>query len=114
MAMFQPSKMASALNAVGFSQQPGFSTPGLVKLGNRRAKLSVDEELAAQQAEFVGDIDCIFFRRFSDGRSSQVAAYVIDNSDDRHTQSQLAEIHRRVSTAARGRTSTATASIRAR
>ena len=96
MAMFPSSKMASALHAVGFSQQPGFSTPGLVKLGNRRAKLSVDEEVAAQQAEFVGDIDCIFFRRFSDGRSSQVAAYVIDNSDDRHTQSQLAEIHRRV------------------
>ena len=70
--------------------------PGLVKLGERRSKLSLDEEIAAQQAEFVGDIDYVFFRRFSDGRSSQVAAYVIDNSDDRHTRGQLAEIHRKV------------------
>ena len=88
--------MASALQAVGFAPQPGHSTPGLVKLGEHRAKLSVDEEVAAQQAEFVGDIDYIFFRRFSDGRSSQVAAYVIDNSDRGYTREQLAEIHRKV------------------
>ena len=94
--MLRPSKMPSALGALDFLPQPGKSIPGLVKIRVQRPVLSVDEEAAAQQAEAIGDIDFIYFRRFSDGRSSQVAAYVIDNSDDRFNQPQLAEIHRKV------------------
>ncbi len=41
-------------------------------------------------------IDYIFFRRFNDGRSPQVGAYVVDNSGNDHTREEIAELHRRV------------------
>ncbi len=43
-----------------------------------------------------GPIDYIFFRRFADGRSAQVAAYVVDNSDGAHGLEELGELHRKV------------------
>lgn len=91
-----PKKMASALNAVNFIPQTGKSMPGLVEIRPRRPLLPVDEEVAVRQAEAIGDIDYVFFRRFSDGRSSQVTAYIIDNSDERFSKAKLAEIHKRV------------------
>ena len=94
--MFLSTKMASALNAVDFAPQSGRSMPGLVKIRPKRPSLPVDEEVAVRQAEAIGDIDFVYFRRFSDGRSSQVAAYVIDNGDDRFNKTKLAEIHKRV------------------
>jgi type I restriction-modification system DNA methylase subunit len=94
--MFHSTKMASALNAVDFALQTGRSMPGLVEIRPKRPSLPVDEEVAVRQAEAIGDIDYVYFRRFSDGRSSQVAAYVIDNSDDRFSKTKLAEIHKRV------------------
>ncbi len=36
------------------------------------------------------DIDFVFFRRFSDARSSHVAAYVVDNSDEQLDEQSLA------------------------
>lgn len=41
-------------------------------------------------------IDFVFFRRFADERSSQVAAYVLDNSAEMYTNEQIAELHYRV------------------
>ena len=41
-------------------------------------------------------IDFIFFRRFADERSSQVTAYVLDNSEEIYTSEQIAELHYRV------------------
>lgn len=41
-------------------------------------------------------IDYIFFRRFNDGRSPQVSAYVVDNNGNDHTREEIAELHRRV------------------
>ncbi len=41
-------------------------------------------------------IDYIFFRRFADGRSSQVAAYILDNSGGVYSNEQIAELHYRV------------------
>lgn len=70
--------------------------PGLVEICPKRPALPIDEEVAVRQAEAIGDIDYVYFRRFSDGRSSQVAAYVIDNGDDRFSKIKLAEIHKRV------------------
>jgi type I restriction-modification system DNA methylase subunit len=94
--MFCSTKMASALNAVDFAPQTGRSMPGLVEIRPKRPSLPIDEEIAVRQAEAIGDIDYVYFRRFSDGRSSQVAAYVIDNSDERFSKAKLAEIHKRV------------------
>lgn len=41
-------------------------------------------------------IDYIFFRRFNDGRSPQVGAYVVDNSGNDHTREEIAKLHHRV------------------
>lgn len=41
-------------------------------------------------------IDYIFFRRFNDGRSPQVAAFVVDNSRNIYTREQVAMLHHRV------------------
>lgn len=37
--------------------------------------------------------DYIFFRRFNDGRSSQIAAYGLDNSNDRYTHTEIMDLH---------------------
>ncbi|PXA04004.1 hypothetical protein DDZ13_08135 [Coraliomargarita sinensis] len=60
-------------------------------VARREASLLKDEK----QNEVCG-IDFIFFRRFSDGRSPQVAAYVVDNSKSLYSKDALAELHRRV------------------
>lgn len=41
-------------------------------------------------------IDYIFFRRFADGRSPRVAAYVVDNAGETLTREDLAQLHRKV------------------
>lgn len=65
---------------------------------------SIPESVAKREANFLncGDedpcaaIDSVFFRRFNDGRSSQVAAYIVDNSRNQYNDQQIAELHRRV------------------
>lgn len=55
----------------------------------------LDEKIAVWEASFLKPEppDYIFFRRFSDGRSSQAAAYVIDNSKGRLSKDELAALH---------------------
>src|SRR5205085_11041861 len=43
--------------------------------------------------EHFQSIDFIFFRRFADGRSSQVAAYVVDNSSQKLNEAAIATLH---------------------
>jgi len=65
---------------------------------------SIPEIVAKREAAFLkggkddpcAAIDFIFFRRFNDGRSPQVAAYIVDNSRKKYTAQQIAELHRRV------------------
>jgi hypothetical protein len=58
----------------------------------------IAEQVAVRQAGRLekDGIDYIFFRRFSDERSSQVAAYVVDNSDERFDRQAIADLHRKV------------------
>src|SRR5437016_5925826 len=86
--------MSTALQSLHFT--PKESPPGLVAVKNPGVVDRVEEQYIIRQAAAIGEIDYIFFRRFSDGRSSQAAAWVIDNSDDRLDESQLAEIHRKL------------------
>lgn len=88
--------MASALNMLDLGPESGKSFPGLISVRGKRARLSLDEEAAVHRAEAIGDIDYVFFRRFSDERSSQVAAYVIDNHDSRFSERKLASIHQKL------------------
>ena len=63
--------------------------------------LRLDEQLAIEEAIRVSDgdewkIDKIFFRRFTDARGSQVAAYVIDNTADRYAKETLGKLQQKL------------------
>ncbi len=58
--------------------------------------LRIDEKAAIMDARALTEVDYIFFRRYSDGRSSVISAYVVDNTDDRLTHDGLAQLHRKV------------------
>ena len=75
----------------------GKTAPGFVSLrDNAGANLAIDERASVHDARAFQHIDYIYFRRFSDGRSSQIAAYIIDNSTHRVDEKTLAELHRKV------------------
>ncbi len=86
--------MSGVLEALQFSAAT--APPGLVRVRDGVALERVEEEYAVRQAASIGDIDYIFFRRFPDGRSSQAAACVIDNSDEHLDLHALAQIHQRL------------------
>ncbi|MBW8000606.1 MAG: N-6 DNA methylase [Planctomycetes bacterium] len=94
------------LQSVDFIRADGKLSSGLVSVkGSIPEKLTVDEQSVVVEAKTfkhfktennIPIIDYVFFRRFSDGRSSQVAAYVVDNSDDKLDKKTLSELHRQV------------------
>ena len=86
--------MSTALDSLQLT--PTGSLPGLVAVYGPTLLEKIEEQYAIRQAAEIGGIDYVFFRRFSDGRSSQAAACVIDNSDDRFDEAELAEIHRKL------------------
>ncbi len=85
--------MSTALESLDFTLTG--SLPGLVAV-NGEMPDRIEEQYVVRQAADIGEIDYVFFRRFSDGRSSQAAACVIDNSNDRLDEAKLAEIHRKL------------------
>lgn len=87
----------SSLQVVDFIGADGKPAPGLVPIRDSYTNsLSIGEQSAIFDAESFKHIDYIFFRRFSDGRSSQLSAYIVDNSDGRLNEKTLAELHRQV------------------
>jgi hypothetical protein len=86
----------SALQFVDLFSSDGTRVDGLVPVMDDIPELTIDERVSVFDAKLLNGIDFVFFRRFSDGRSSQVAAYIIDNSDEKYDEKQLAEIHQRV------------------
>lgn len=88
-----------ALQFVNFVREDGKPAAGLVRvdqLRSRRSRLTIDEQAAAYDASAFECVDYIFFRRFSDGRSSQLAAYVVDNADERLDNQALATLHKQL------------------
>ena len=87
----------NTLQLVNLVSSDGKPTPGLVPIrGAAKVNLSIDEQASVTYAETFDRIDYVFFRRFSDGRSSQISAYVVDNSDERLDEKALAELHQKV------------------
>lgn len=85
-----------ALQSLNFLKSDGKLAAGLVPIHKRRnskTTLRIDERAAVINAELFNRIDFVYFRRFSDGRSSQVAAYVVDNSDEKLNEKALAKLH---------------------
>ncbi len=85
-----------ALQAVDFIRTDGRLSPGLVPVRNHRVGLDISEKAVLFDAETFKRIDYVFFRRFSDGRSSQVSAYVVDNSNEQLDEMALAKLHLQV------------------
>ena len=91
--------MANALlEALDFIGSNGEPIHGLVPVHDldARADLSIDEHAAVIDAETFKRIDFVFFRRFTEGRSSQVAAYVVDNTKQQLDEQKLALLHSQV------------------
>jgi len=94
------------LQSVDFIRADGELISGLVSVkGSIAKKLTIDEQAVVVEAKTfkhfetkndIPIIDYVFFRRFSNGRSSQVAAYVVDNSEDKLDKKTLSELHRQV------------------
>lgn len=86
--------MASpALGAVGLDPTSGDTLDGLVSVRRPPVELRVDEAALVRTAQAFKAIDYVFFRRFDDARSSQPAAFVIDNTTEWLTEDQLAKTH---------------------
>src|SRR5208283_1610261 len=89
-----PTKSLQLVNLVGSDGNP---SPGLVALrSSAQGNLTIDEQATVYYAESFNRIDFVYFRRFSDGRSSQILAYVVDNSDEKLDEKSLAELHLKV------------------
>jgi len=88
----------NSLQLVDFINTDGIYIPGLIPIGSTADTigLSIDEQVAVFDAESFKHINFVFFRRFSDGRSSQILAYVVDNSDEQLDEKALAELHLQV------------------
>ncbi|MGH7492238.1 MAG: HsdM family class I SAM-dependent methyltransferase [bacterium] len=87
----------SSLQFVSLVSADGKPTPGLVPTRSEGPiDLSIDEQAAIINAKLFSRIDFVFFRRFSDGRSSQIAAYIVDNSNQQLNEKALAELHQQV------------------
>ena len=89
----------SILQSIDFIASDGRLIPGLVtvpKRGTAQEGLSIDEQIAVFNAKLFKHINYVYFRRFSDGRSSQIAAYVVDNSDEKLNENHLSKLHQQV------------------
>lgn len=82
-----------ALGSVGLNPESHEASDGLVSVRKPPNDLPVDEAALVIGANQFDPVDYIFFRRFQDGRSSQPAAFVIDNTGERFTKQQLAQTH---------------------
>ncbi|HBG26747.1 MAG: hypothetical protein A2Y10_00785 [Planctomycetes bacterium GWF2_41_51] len=88
------------LQSLDFIRQDGKPIEGLTPVPKNddvpSLNLSIDEQSVLFEAKLFKHIDFVFFRRFSNKRSSQVAAYVVDNSDNRLNEDALSELHHQV------------------
>lgn len=88
--------MLSSLAVLGLMPTPDDPSSGLVPIRGRKARLPIDEEAAMLDAAAIKGLDYVYFRRFNDGRSSQVAAYVVDNEKELLSEDELAKLHKEV------------------
>jgi hypothetical protein len=87
-----------SLKLVDFADAEDRPLDGLVRVREPASAYDPHERAILLQAAAFQHIDYVFFRRFKDAqgravRSSQVAAYVVDNSRQRLTEHDLANLH---------------------
>jgi len=81
------------LQSVNFTDATGVPLDGLVSVSSASTELSPDEASVLRQASTFPDVTFVYFRRFSDGRSSQPAAFIVDNEDEHLDNQSLAKLH---------------------
>src|SRR5438270_403286 len=91
-----PRVSALALEFVDMIDADGDLAYGLVPVHGDEKVERVDEASVLHEAKSFVHVDYVFFRRFSDGRSSQVAAFVVDNSEDKVDERTLSRLHHQV------------------
>lgn len=86
-----------ALKIIDVVTLDGKYIPDLIPIYNSdHTALSVDERIAINDAQSFKHIDFVLFRRYLDGRSSHVSAYIVDNFDEKLNKEALAELHMQV------------------
>jgi hypothetical protein len=86
----------SSLKCVDFLQSDGKPAYGLIAVDGDVSSLTVDEQSAIRDAAEFRLVTHVFFRRFADGRSSHVSAYIVDNSAKSLSEADLANLHKAV------------------
>lgn len=81
------------LKSVGFRTSMNAVLDGLVPIDQPLGELAPDEAAVVRQAAVFEHVDFVFFRRFSDSRSSIVCAYVVDNDKHKLPDEELATLH---------------------
>lgn len=82
-----------AFTSIGLTGSDGSPVPGLVPVGSEHP-LKTSERTVLDDVASFSEIDYVLFRRFSDHRSSQPVACVVDNTDEHLTQETLAHLHK--------------------
>lgn len=85
--------MDVSLQSVDFADGTGQCLDGLVAVSDVTQELTPDEAAVLRQAATFPEVTYVFFRRFSDGRSSQTAAFVVDNENEHLDNAALAKLH---------------------
>ena len=90
-----------SLKAVDFISAEGQPIDGLVSVRRPAEAKSPHEHAIVRQAQAFEAIDYVYFRRFEDAegrhvRSSQLLAYVVDNSRQRRSKDDLAKLHHKL------------------
>jgi hypothetical protein len=83
----------AALQSVDLIRESGGHIEGLVSIPKPPKNLPTSEKAFVERTAAIGNIDYVFFRRLNDGRASRPAAFVIDNSDEHLSKSELAKLH---------------------
>ena len=81
------------LESIGLGPDSRAAADGLVSVRQPPAGLPIDELALVRGVQSFAAVDYVFFRRFDDGRSSQPAAFVVDNHAERFTEAELAKTH---------------------
>jgi len=84
---------AIALERVDMIDSEGDPAFGLVRVYGEGEVMRLDEASILHDAKSFRHVDYVFFRRFSDGRSSQVTAFVVDNSTEKVDERALSKLH---------------------
>lgn len=85
-----------SLQAVDFFDAKNRPVEGLVSVQGNGATSRPDEHAALLQAATFEHVDYVYFRRFNDGRTSQIAAYVVDNTRGHLSETELARLHHKL------------------